>query len=182
MPAVCKRGVSMNISTLPDRRWRPAVPRLPDMPGLAGVLAGLSGGLAMLAVAAMLAQALDLSIWFQPQVLASIALDTSPADGGASTALLGLLIHFASAAGLGVLFEAFMRRVSQLPTDLGVPELAGLTYGIMIWLTAYFVGPLLSEQLALLYGPAVIIQHLVFGAVTGLVYAMLKPRLYASIA
>jgi hypothetical protein len=52
------------------------------------------------------------------------------------------------------------------PTDLAV---------------AFFVViPMLIPLLRQIYEPALIIQHLVYGAVTGLLYSMLRPQPYIS--
>lgn len=162
---------------------RRAAPSLSDALGLGGALAGIGGGLAMWSVSALLAQALGMDIWFQFKAIASIALGASAmAQTGfvAGAVLTGLLIHLAAAALLGALFEILMRRVARLPSDLGVPELTGLTYGMLIWLAVYFViAPALSPLLLQIYAPALIIQHIVYGAITGLLYAMLRPRPYA---
>jgi uncharacterized protein DUF6789 len=82
-----------------------------------------------------------------------------------------------------VLFEVMMRRVARLPSDYGVPEVAGLVYGLLIWLVAFFlIIPAVSPLLLQIYEPALIIQHLVYGAVAGLLYAVLRPQPYASMA
>jgi hypothetical protein len=71
--------------------------------------------------------------------------------------------------------------VLRLTSDFGTPLLTGLIYGMLVWMAAYFVilpvfDPLLLES----YAPAFIIQHLVFGLVTGLVYTWLRPYPYYS--
>lgn len=106
---------------------------------------------------------------------------TTPAGFVAAPVLLGLLIHLAVAALLGALFELFMRRIARLPSDYGVPEVAGLAYGMLIWLAAYFIVlPLLAPALLSIYAPALLIQHLMYGAITGLLYAVVRPQPYAS--
>jgi hypothetical protein len=166
---------------------RRAMPRhsapLAGRVGLAGALAGLGGGLAMALVAALLTGALDQDLWLQPKVIASLVLG-SPASEAAGFALgpvaLGLLIHLLVAMLLGVLFARFMHRVARLPSDFGVPEVAGVAFGFLIWAAAYFVVlPVAAPGLLSIYAPALLIQHLVYGASTGLVYAWLCPRPYA---
>jgi len=173
--------VPMSKQALIQRR---SVSLLPERLGLAGALAGLGGGLAMTIVSALLTRALDQDLWLQPKVIASLVLGssaTTSAGFAAAPVLLGLLIHLAVAALLGVLFELFMRRITRLPSDYGVPEVAGLAYGLLIWLAAYFIVlPLLAPALLSIYAPALLIQHLVYGAVTGLLYAVLRPQPYAS--
>jgi hypothetical protein len=136
-------------------------------------------------VAALLTQALDIDIWFQPKVIASLILGPAVATQTGfvlGAVALGLLIHLVAAALLGALFEIVMRRIARLPSDLGIPELAGLTFGMVIWLALYFVvAPALSPLLLQIYAPALLIQHIVFGAVTGLLYAVLRPQPYVGV-
>ena len=173
----------MNTTTLTSgRSLQLNRPRLPDIPGLAGALAGLCGGITMWVVAALLVHVLDLNIWFQPRVIASLVLGSSAVaqtDFALDVVLVGALVHLGISAALGAFFELFMRRIARLPTEFGVPELVGLTYGVMIWLVVYFVAaPLLTPLLLAIYAPALVIQHVVYGAITGLVYGMLRPQPY----
>jgi hypothetical protein len=53
---------------------------------------------------------------------------------------------------------------------------AGLAYGPLIWLVAFFVViPAICPLLLQIYAPALLIQHLVYGAVTGLLYSVFRP-------
>jgi hypothetical protein len=157
-----------------------------DRLGLRGLLAGLGGGLTMTITAALLTRALDQDLWLQPKVIASLVLGssaTSQAGFVAAPVLLGLLLHLLAAALLGALFAIGMRRIARLPSDYGVPEVAGLVFGLLIWLAAYFVVlPLFAPALLGIYAPALLIQHLMYGAVTGLLYGVLLPQPYASMA
>jgi hypothetical protein len=158
---------------------RRAIALPPDSTGLAGALAGLGGGLAMGLIGVLLTHALDQDRWLQLKVNASLVLGPAVAtqSGFAATPiLLGALIHMAVATLLGALFEVLLRRfASRTPAD-GSPELAGLAYGLLIWLVAFFVViPVASPLLLQIYAPALIIQHLVYGAVTGLLYSLLRP-------
>jgi hypothetical protein len=81
---------------------------------------------------------------------------------------------------LGALFARFMHHVARLPSDFGVPEVAGVAFGLLVWAAAYFVVlPVAAPGLLSVYAPALLIQHLVYGASTGLAYAWLCPRPYA---
>ncbi len=165
---------------------RRAVAPLPDTIGPAGALAGLGGGLAMALIGALLTHALDQDRWLQLKVIASMVLGSAAtAQSGfvAGPVLLGALIHLAVAALLGALFEIGMRRIARLPSDYGIPEVAGLAYGVLIWMMAFFIViPVVSPLLLQIYAPALIIQHLVYGAITGLLYSLLRPQPYASMA
>jgi hypothetical protein len=159
---------------------RRVVAPLPDIIGLAGALAGLGGGLAMTLIGALLTHALDQDHWLQLKVIASVALGPAVAAQlgfAAGPIIIGALLHFGLAALLGALFEILMRRIAHRPPAYGLPEVAGLVYGLLIWLVAFFVViPILVPLLLQIYEPALLIQHLVYGAVTGLLYSMLRPQ------
>ena len=163
---------------------RRAVAALPNAIGLAGALAGLGGGLAMVLIGALLTHALDQDRWLQLKVIASVVLGPAVAAQpgyAAGPIVLGALIHLLVAALLGVLFEVLLRQIARRRSDYGIPDVAGLAYGLLIWLAAYFIIiPAVSPLLLQIYAPALIIQHLVYGAVTGLLYSMLRPQPYLS--
>jgi hypothetical protein len=158
----------------------PAGSPLPNIIGLAGALAGLGGGLAMALIGMLLAHALDQDRWLQMKVIASPVLGSVvAAEPGfvAGPIMLGALIHVLVAALLGALFEMLMRRIARLPADYGIPELDGLAYGLLIWLIAFFIViPAVSPLMLQIFAPALLIQHLSYGAVTGLLYSMLRPQ------
>lgn len=159
---------------------RPTASSLPDIPGLGGALAGLGGGLAMIVVATMLSVAIDNDIWRQPREIAQLVLG-SAAQTGWGPVVLGTILHFITAALAGAAFSILSRRVLQLPSDYGVQVLAGLIYGLALWFVAYFVIlPLTNPALLDTYAPSFVIQHLVYGVVTGLIYTQLRPAPYAS--
>ena len=166
---------------------RPAVhrlvARLPGVIGLAGALAGLGGGLVMALIGALLTHALDQDLWLQLQVIASLVMGPAVAAESSFVAgpiVVGALIHLTVAALLGALFEVIMRQIVRLRSAFRIPELAGLGYGLLIWLVVYFaIIPAVIPLLLQIYAPALIIQHLVYGAVTGLIYSMLRPQPHA---
>ena len=176
----------MNAFTYPNRPARIDNPRfqLPDRLGLAGALAGLGGGLAMAIIGALLTHVLNQDFWLQLKLIDSLVLGApvaAQAGFAAGAVVVGLLIHLAVAALLGALFEVGLRRLARLPSDFGVPEMAGLVFGLVIWVVAYFVAlPLLAPALLEIYAPALIVQYLVYGAVTGLAYGVLRPQPYLS--
>jgi hypothetical protein len=155
---------------------------LPDMLGLGGALAGLAGGVAMWSGAALLAGSYGYDIWFQSKAIASLVLGSSAiaqAGFAAGPVLVGLLIHLAVSVLLGALFGIVTRRIFRLPTDFGVPAVTGLVFGLLTWLAAYVILPALGPQLMAVYAPAFIIQHIVYGTITGLVFGLLRPHPYA---
>jgi len=174
----------MNVSSATTRRKRqnPMASLVPDVTGLTGALAGIGGGLAMALVAALLTRSLDQDIWLQPKAIAAFVLGSGSATPGfvGLPVLVGTIIHLVVSAALGAIFEIVVWRTLRLPSDLGTPLLTGLVYGMITWLVAYFiVVPVLSPQLLEVYAPAFIIQHIVYGVVTSLLYAAMRPHPYS---
>jgi hypothetical protein len=167
-------------STAPTTRA--AVSPLPDIIGLGGALAGLAGGLAMALVAALISLVQRQDIWHEAKAIAIVVLGPQAAAQAGFVALpvlIGTLIHLIMAMLLGALFGIVTRRWLHLPSDFGIPLVAGLAYGLLIWLIAYFVVlPLVDPWLLESYAPAFVVQHIVYGSVTGLCYAWLRPSPY----
>lgn len=168
----------MNVNTTAPALRRGTV-RLPDIVGLGGALAGLGGGLAMASVGMLFALALGQDVWLEPKQIAAVILGSGAfvlAGFDAATVLIGTLIHFLTSAMVGAIFGIVTRRWLKLPSDCGVPVLAGLVYGLLVWLLVYFFAlPVIDPWLLDSYAPAFIIQHIVYGIVTGLLYAWLRP-------
>ena len=174
-------GVSTSSSALKPQS---SASSLPDVVGLGGAIAGLAGGVAMAVVAALLSASMGQDIWHESKRIAAIlygpaALTGSGFDPG--PVLLGSLLHLLVSAVLGAIFGVVTRRWLHLTSDFGTPVMAGLVYGLLIWLVAYFVVlPLLNPALLEVYPPAFIIQHVAYGVVLGLVYMWLRPQPYQS--
>lgn len=155
---------------------------LPDVVGLGGLLAGLGGGLAMSLVAALISLSLGSDIWLEAKQIAALVYGSAAtAQPGfvAGPIVVGTLLHFAMSALLGALFGIVTRRILRLTSDFATPVLAGLIYGMLIWLIEYFlILPALNPTLLETYAPSFIIQHIVYGAVTGFLYMYLRPQPY----
>jgi len=169
------------MSTSPSN-VRPIPSPIPNVIGLGGAIAGLGGGLAMALVGALLSSALDGDIWRESKEIASVFYGRAAlAEPGFvfGPVFTGTLLHLLVSAVLGAIFGIVTRRVLQLTSDFGTPVLVGLIYGLLIWVLAYFVVlPLLAPTLLDTYAPSFIIQHLVYGGVTGLLYTWLRPSPY----
>jgi hypothetical protein len=143
----------------------------------------LGGGLAMAVAGAIISASLDGDIWLEAKQIATTLYGASVASQPgfvAGPVIVGTLLHLIVSAALGALFGIVTRRVLHLTSDFGMPLLTGLIYGMLIWLVGYLVilplvNPLLRDST---YAPAFIIQHLVYGAVTGLLYTWLRPQPY----
>ena len=154
---------------------------LPDIPGLGGAIAGLIGGAAMTIVGAMLASSVGNDIWLEARQIATLIYGPAAlSDLGIGPIIVGTLLHLLFSALLGAVFGIVSRRWLRLPSDYGMPVWIGVTYGIMIWMLAYFVVlPLANPSLLATYAPSFIIQNIVYGIVTGLLYTQLRPSPYA---
>jgi hypothetical protein len=174
----------MSVSTPSILKPHSSASPIPDVIGLGGAIAGVAGGVAMAVVAALLSASMGQDIWHEPKRIAVIvygpaALAASGFDLG--PVLVGTLIHLLVSAVLGAIFGIVTRRWLHLTSDFGTPMMAGLVYGLLIWLVAYFaVLPLLNPALLEVYPPAFIIQHVAYGVVLGLVYMWLRPQPYHS--
>lgn len=153
-------------------RWKP-------QPLLAGALAGLGGGAAMLVLAALLSIVLGQERWLQLKLIGGLLLGAgASATGGfaAGPVLLGLALHLAASALLGMLFALLMRWAAVLPPATSTPEIAGPLYGLLAWGIIYFaLAPLALPAILAIAAASLLIQHLVYGAITGLLYALLCP-------
>lgn len=174
----------MNAQPMITRRPAQRLPTpQPDAWGMGGAQAGVAGGIAMILSAALLASAKGYDIWFQLKSIAGLALGPAaigPAGFVAGPVLLGLAIHLALSALLGVIFAIGMRNILRLPSDFGVPLVAGLVFGLLLWLGAYLALPALLPRLIAIYAPDFIIQHIVYGTVTGLLYGLMRPHPYTA--
>jgi hypothetical protein len=155
---------------------------LPDIVGLGGAVAGLGGGLAMSIAGAIISASLNGDIWLEAKQIAGVIYGpAAAAQPGfiAGPVIVGTLLHLIASAILGAIFGILTRRVFHLPSEFGTPLMAGLIYGLLIWMVAYFVVlPAFNPPLRETYAPAFIVQHLVYGAVTGLLYTWLRPLPY----
>jgi hypothetical protein len=148
-----------------------------------GVLAGLAGSLAMTASAVLLAAAYGSNAWLPLKTIGTLVLGpAAAAQAGfvAAPVLAGLLIQLAVSALLGMLFVLITRSVWQLPSDLGVPAVSGLMFGLLVWLAGYLTLPVWLPELMVVVLPAFIMQYIAFGTTLSLVYARLRPQPYAS--
>jgi hypothetical protein len=172
------RNASAPISTNHTASTSP----LPDIIGLGGAVSGLAGGLAMAVVAALISLSIDGNIWLESKQIAAVVFGpavTETPDFVAGPVIVGSLIHILVSVILGALYGILSRRVFKLPSDFGTPVLTGLIYGMVVWMIAYFVAlPLMNPTLLETYAPAFIIQNIVYGVATGLVYTVLRPHPY----
>ena len=123
----------------------------------AGLLTGVTDGLWACVLALFFYHSTVTRLW---QGVASVLLGKSALDGGTTTALIGVLLHFGVAFGWSAVFLFVVMRWSwiraQLASPNGVLKIASL-YGPFIWIVmSLAVIPLLTHR-----PPAITIRWLV---------------------
>lgn len=151
---------------------------LPNIPGLGGAIAGLIGGVAMAVTGALLALISRDDIWLEAKQIAALVYSPSVVEQPgfvAGPVIVGTLLHFIMAAVLGAVFGILFSRVLHMPSTFGSPVVAGLIYGMAVWFLTYFIVlPIVNPTLLDMYAPVFILQHIVYGMVTGLAYLRLR--------
>ena len=161
---------------------RPAASEAPHEVRLSGAIAGFAGGFAMMITGGIVAMLFGYESWLGPKEIAAIA-DRSPAGAQpgfvVGPLLLGLAIHFVVAALLGAIFDLVYHHILRLTTDFGLPVYSGLAYGLWLWVASYFVVlPALGVRLTETYAVPFLVQYVIYGVVTGLLYIWLSPEPY----
>ena len=155
---------------------------LPDIIGLGGAVAGFLAGLVMILLSPILAFLTGIGIWEPPKMIAATLLGPAAMEqpGFALVPVVtGAAIHMVTSIVLGAVFGIIFHRMLHLTTDFGLPLYAGLGYGMITFLIAYFivlplVNPLLTESSML----PLITQNVAFGLCLGIFYVMLRPQMY----
>jgi len=157
---------------------QPHAVALPDIKGLGGAIAGFIAGIVMAVIGALFALGSSHDIWLEAKQIAAMVYGSAAvAEPGfvAGPVIVGTLIHFLVAIGLGALFGILFRTVFHIPSTFGSPIVAGLIYSMLVWFLAYFIVlPVLNPTLLDMYAPAFILQHLAYGLVLGTVYMRLR--------
>lgn len=154
---------------------------LPDVVGLGGAVAGFLAGAVMVLLSPILSLLTGISIWQPPKIIAATVYGASVANSTgfeAGPVILGTLIHFAISIVLGAIFGVIMHRLLHLTTEFGLPALAGLCYGLIIFFFAYFIAPLVNPVVNQYSMAAVIAQNLAFGICLGIFYSLVRPQPY----
>lgn len=137
-----------------------------------GIIGGVIAGVAMV-TAAMVWMALVGQGFFKPlDVIASILMGKAAINPGFQVVpeLVGIMIHLALSALFG-LFFAFA--VSRASWPSGAIIGAALAYGLLLWIVNVVIidANFIPAGLSLAPTPLMIVVHLVFGLVLGLVTA-----------
>ena len=165
-----------------SRLRRPAATWKRQEVRLSGAIAGVGGGLAMIITGAIGAVLPGHGAWLDAAAIAAI-VDWSAGSAqpgfGARTLMLGLTIHVLVAALWGAIFDGVYHHILRLTTEFGLPVYSGLVYGLWLWIASYFVVlPALGARLTEADAAPLLVQHVVYGVVTGLLSIRLSPAPY----
>lgn len=132
----------------------------------AGVRAGIVAGIIMSMIAMAFALMMGQEIWAPPKMIAVTFLDRAWLErpGFQMTPILaGMMIHFATAIGLGVIFALLGGRLSY-----GRAIGWGVVYGLVIWLFMQFLWlPLVNPVMAQMPYLPFAVEHAVFRGFLG---------------
>ncbi|AEI67394.1 hypothetical protein [Corallococcus macrosporus] len=133
---------------------------------IAGGLVGTLGALVMAALALLLGAITHGDPWYAPRLVGGVFFRDAPT--GAAAVVLGLVLHFATAGGIGTAFALMLPR--------GGTALAALMLGLLMGLALQALMPTLvipwaSPPLARAGPPvaALLLLHLAFGACLAIV-------------
>lgn len=132
-----------------------------------GIIAGLVAGLVFLIVEMILVPTVGGgALWAPPRMMAAIALGEGvlppPATFDAGTIFVGMLVHFALSAVLGVIFALVMRGVA---SSRGLVLAAGLVFGLAVYVVNFYGLTALFPWFAMARNAISIFAHAVFGLV-----------------
>lgn len=140
-----------------------------------GAVAGLIAGLVFLVLELVLVPlALGGPLWGPPRMMAAIAMGDGvlppPATFDAGVVLVGMLVHFALSAVLGVIF-AWLAKASGLSG--GMLLLAGAVFGLLVYIVNFYGLTAIFPWFAMARNWVTILAHIVFGLV--LAWSLRRP-------
>ncbi len=145
-----------------------------------GAVAGLVAGLVFVMLEMILVPTVGGgAMWGPPRMMAAIVLGKGvlppPATFDAGIVMVGMLIHFALAAVLGVIYAAIASAL-KLPNAMAI--LIGAVFGLVVYLVNFWGFTAVFPWFAMARTPITLFTHLVFGAVLGW---MLRARVGATV-
>lgn len=150
---------------------------MPSIHLKAAVYAGLIAGLVFLILEMLLVSTIGGgSPWGPPRMIAAIALGEGvlppPATFDPVIITAALVIHFILSAILGILFALVLEKADWGP---GVAVLAGLLFGIIIYVVNFYGMTALFPWFAMARNAISIFAHAIFGLTLALAYRRLIP-------
>lgn len=134
----------------------------------AGIAAGLIGGVLMAGWAMIATSALGLGPFAVPELIGCAFRGPEALLRGASTILIGIVLHLIVSAFYGVLFATLVRR----DTPRGIAALAGIAFSLGVFVLMTFVvvpvvNPVMANRVSMMIG-TMLIMHMLFGIGLGL--------------
>ncbi len=131
------------------------------------VVAGLVAGLVFLVVEMALVPTVgDGAMWGPPRMMGAIALGEGvlppPATFDAAIVAVGMIVHFALSAVLGVIFALLAARLS---LGRGALVALGALFGLAVYLVNFYGLTAIFPWFAMARNWITILAHLIFGAV-----------------
>lgn len=138
-----------------------------ELPVPVGAAAGFGGALATMIVIGLILIASGQGIFTAARMIASVVMGES-AQTGILSVLIGTGIHLTTGTVLGAVFAWLMPR-----TYRTIWLVAGLIYGFVAWLIAYFVvlSPLFPFVRSTNTAYALLLAHVIYGALLGIIGA-----------
>ncbi len=137
-----------------------------------GIIGGIVAGIAMAMVAMVWMALAGQGFWKPMDVIASILLGKSAIQAGFQVVpeLLGMMIHLVLSAAFGLVFAFVVARTSW---SSGAIVGAALAYGLLLWIVNVVIIDTLfiPAGLSLAPTPLMVVVHLVYGLVLGLIAA-----------
>ncbi|WP_188186867.1 DUF6789 family protein [Nonomuraea sp. SYSU D8015] len=145
---------------------------------VAGVLGGLVGGMVMAACCMVMLYATGEGLWAPLNYIAHTFWRQAPLDGtwNSTAAVIGIAMHLLMSLLLGVLFALLAARVRPAPRRLSSWALAGMLYGLTLWvINHYLLWPMVDRAAAQAFTPWVFaVGHLIYGLALGWMVAMIS--------
>lgn len=143
-----------------------------------GTIAGLVAGVVFLAMELALVPTVGSGeLWGPPRMMGSIVLGSSalppPATFDAAIVMVGMIVHFALSAVLGIIFAAFAIRL-KLSGAMAIG--AGAAFGLAVYFVNFYGFTVVWPWFAMARGAITLVSHLVFGAVIGAMLPCLAQR------
>lgn len=140
----------------------------------ATIIAAIAGALIfLLAIAILLPATTGGSLWAFYRYIASILLGEGilppPAGFDLRVVLVGTLIHLVLSLIYGAILTTILHR-----WGLVVGLLGGAVFGLAVYAINFFTFTLLFDWFYLLRSWPILLAHVLFGAVTGLIYELLE--------
>lgn len=140
-----------------------------------GTLAGIIAGMVMSMVAMGFAMMMGQELWAPPKMIAATLLDQPGLDRPGFQmipVMVGMMIHFATAIGAGILFSLIGGRLTY-----GASIGWGIVFGLAVWLFMQFIGlPIINPVMAGMPYLPFAIEHAVFGGFLGIYPAFLPSQ------